>query len=367
MRVIVTGGGSGGHIYPAIAIADKIKEMEPDSEILYIGNEIGLETEIVPKAGYNMKLVDSMWLDRSNPLEMFKTVFINYRGVRQALKIMKKFKPDVVIGTGGFVCVPVVIAGRKYGAGCYIHEQNAYPGMANRLLERSVDKVFMGFPEAGKYFKYPEKHVTAGNPVRQSFYDAERSEARKKLGISEDDFVILTFGGSQGAKTINDIAFDILKKYNGVEGVLQIFGTGSFQEENVKERIEKEHIDVKSNVWIKTYIEDMPDYLAASDVIISRAGALSVAEITMCGKASILIPSPNVTGNHQYFNAKSVADKGGAILVEEKDIDSEAIVKKLEELRENRDELAAIMKASYSCAPVNATDIIYSEIKKDER
>ena len=312
MRVIVTGGGSGGHIYPAIAIADKIKEMEPDSEILYVGNEVGLEKEIVPKAGYDIKLVDSMWLDRSNPFELIRTLFVNHRGVRQALKIMKEFKPDVVVGTGGFVCVPVVIAGSRYGARCYIHEQNAYPGMANRLLEKSVKKVFMGFGEAGKYFKCPEKHVTVGNPVRKSFYQADRNEARKKLGINQDDFVIFSFGGSQGAKTINDLAFDILKKFNGEEGVLQIFGTGSFQEENVKERIEKENIDVKSNVWIKTYIEDMPDYLAASDVIISRAGALSVAEITMCGKAAILIPSPNVTGNHQYFNAKSVADKGGS-------------------------------------------------------
>lgn len=367
MRLIVTGGGSGGHIYPAIAIADKIKEMEPDSEILYIGNEVGLENEIVPKAGYNIKLVDSMWLDRSNPLQMFKTAFVNYRGVRQALKIMKKFKPDVVVGTGGFVCVPVVIAGSRYGARCYIHEQNAYPGMANRLLERNVKKVFMGFPEAGNYFKYPEKHITAGNPVRKSFYQADRAEARRKLGIAEKDFVIFTFGGSQGAQTINSLAFDILKKYNGEEGVLQIFGTGNFQKETLEEMAEKAGIKIQSNVWIKTYIENMPDYLAASDVIISRAGALSVAEITMCGRASILIPSPNVTGNHQYFNAKSVADKGGAILVEEKDINPEEIIAKLEELRENGEELAEIMKASYACAPVHATDIIYAEIKKDER
>ena len=365
MRVIVTGGGSGGHIYPAIAIADKIKEKEPDSEILYIGNEVGLEKDIVPKAGYNIELVDSMWLDRSNPLELFRTVFVNYRGIRQALKIMKKFKPDVVIGTGGFVCVPVVFAGKKYGARCYLHEQNAYPGMANRLLEKSVRKIFLGFAEAGQYFRSPEKHVTAGNPVRKAFYEADKKEAREKLGINQNDFVVFSFGGSQGARTINDVAFDIMKKYNGKEGVMQVFGVGSFQEENVKEKIEKENIDVKSNIRMKTYIEDMPDYLAASDVIISRAGALSVAEITMCGKASILIPSPMVTGNHQYFNAKSVADKGGAVLIEEKDLDSERVISILDELK-NSSRLSEIMEKSRACAPVHATDIIYAEIKKDE-
>ena len=205
MRAIVTGGGSGGHIYPAVAIADKIKEKEPDSEILYVGNSIGLEKDIIPGTGYPMELVSAKWLDRRNIFKIFDTGFSTLKGIHQAYRIMKRFKPDVVIGTGGFVCVPVMYAGHKFGARCYLHEQNAFPGVANKALEKFARKVFLGFPEAGKYFREPEKHVSVGNPVRKRFYDIETKTAREKLDIPEDDFVVFSFGGSQGAEKINEL------------------------------------------------------------------------------------------------------------------------------------------------------------------
>lgn len=367
MRVIVTGGGTGGHIYPAIAIADKIKEKEPDSEILYIGNEIGLEKDIVPGTGYPMELVSAKWLDRRNIFKIFDTGFSTMKGVYQASKIMKKFKPDVVIGTGGFVCVPVMYAGHQYGARCYLHEQNAYPGVANKTLEKFVNKVFLGFPDASHYFHEPEKHVNAGNPVRQRFYDVDQAASREKLGIGKDDFVIFSFGGSQGAEKLNEVGFDLMEAVNGHEKVTYVFGTGSQYYDEILDKAKEKGIEIQDNIKVKSYINDMQNYLGAADLVISRAGALSVAESTVCGKALLLIPSPNVTGNHQYFNAKSVADQGGAIIIEEKDLTSELLIAEVMKLKNNPEMLQAMSKASKACAPLDACELIYAEIKKDER
>lgn len=366
MRVIVTGGGSGGHIYPAIAIADKIKEKEPESEILYIGNDIGLEKDIVPQSGYPMELVSAKWLDRRNILKIFDTGFSTMRGIRQAYKIMKKFKPDAVIGTGGFVCVPVMYAGHKYGAKCYLHEQNAFPGVANKTLEKFADKVFLGFPEASHYFHQPEKHIVVGNPVRRRFYDIDKIAAREKLGIPQNDFTVFSFGGSQGAEKINEVAFELMEAVNGHDGVSFIFGTGSQYYDEVLEKAKGRGIEIRDNIRVKSYINDMESYLGAADLIISRAGALSVAETTVCGKASILIPSPNVTGNHQFFNAKSVADRGGAVLIEEKDLNPEGLLAEVMRLKNNPEILEKMSRASKACAPLSATELIYSEIKKYE-
>ncbi len=365
MRVIVTGGGSGGHIYPAIAIADKIKEKEPDSEILYIGNDIGLEKDIVPGTGYPMELVSAKWLDRRNIFKIFDTGFSTMRGIRQAYRIMKKFKPDAVIGTGGFVCVPVMYAAHRYGAKCYLHEQNAYPGVANRTLEKFADKVFLGFPEAGHYFHEPEKHVNVGNPVRGRFYNIDQKSAREKLSIGQNDFVVFSFGGSQGAEKLNEVCFDLMEAVNGHRGMTFIFGTGSQYYDEVLERAEEKHIELKDNIRIKSYINDMEVYLGAADLIISRAGALSVAETTVCGRAAILIPSPNVTGNHQFFNAKSVADKGGAVLIEEKDLTSDLLIQEVMHLRNNPEILEEMSSASKACAPLSATELIYAQIKAE--
>ena len=364
MRVIVTGGGTGGHIYPALAIADKIREMEPDSEILYVGNDVGLEKEIVPKAGYPFKMVTAMWLDRSSPVKIFKTGWGVLKGTAEARRIMKEFKPDVVIGTGGYVCVPVLLAGRQYGARTYIHEQNAYPGMANKLLEKSVRNVFLGFPDAASYFKEQEKLVHAGNPVRKRFFQLKKEEARKELGFPQDAFIVLSFGGSLGAEKINDVAFELMETVNGQENIMLIFGTGKWYYDAIQAKMKERGLEAADNVLIKDYLDPMDLYLAACDLVISRAGALSVAETTVCGKASVLIPSPNVTGNHQYYNAKSVADRGGALLIEEKDLNSEQIVEAVLKLKNNPDQLEQMSSASRACAPDHALDLIYDIISR---
>ncbi len=364
MRVIMTGGGTGGHIYPAIAIADKIKTEQPDAEILYVGNEIGLEKDIVPKAGYEMAFVSAKWIDRSNPLKILDTGFATLRGVWQAGNLMKRFRPDVVIGTGGYVCFPVIYAAHRYGARCYLHEQNAFPGVANKSLERYVDKVFLGFPEASGLFHHPEKHVVTGNPVRRDFYGVDKAAARERLGIGQNDFVIFSFGGSQGAEAINNVVFDLMREVNGTQGITLLFGTGGYYYEDILARCKEQGIDPAENVRIKLYIDDMPDHLAASDLIIARAGALSVAEICVSGRASILVPSPNVTGNHQYFNAKSVADRGGAILIEEKEFTSNRLNREVAALRDDPDRLRSMEEASRSCVPGDATEVIYRNLQR---
>ncbi|MDD7019950.1 MAG: UDP-N-acetylglucosamine--N-acetylmuramyl-(pentapeptide) pyrophosphoryl-undecaprenol N-acetylglucosamine transferase, partial [Hornefia butyriciproducens] len=266
MRAIVTGGGTGGHIYPAIAIADAIKKREPDSQILYIGNEIGLEKDIVPGTGYPMEMVAAKWIDRSNALKIVDTGFTTLRGIRQSLRIMKRFRPEAVIGTGGYVCFPVLYAGHRYGARCFIHEQNAFPGMANKSLERFVDKVFLGFPEASDYFHEPEKHVVTGNPVRDSFFRVGRKEARDRLKIGEDQFAVFSFGGSQGAERINEVVFELMKTFQGNPGKVLIFGTGSQYYDEICEEIRKQGIETGQNIRVCSYIRDMPDYLAAADL-----------------------------------------------------------------------------------------------------
>lgn len=369
MRTILTGGGTGGHIYPALAIGEKIREREPESEIIYIGSDTGIEKDIVPAAGYQFKSVPSRWLERGRNkvdhiLRLGLTGAVTGAGVAKALRIMRRFKPDAVIGTGGFVCVPVMLAGRLYGAKTFIHEQNAFPGEANRLLSKCVDRVFLGFGEAGEIFGCPDKTVTTGNPVRKVFQGMTKGEARKILGIGEDSFTVFSFGGSMGSETINDIAVRLIEDVNGVEGWNMIMGTGTAHYDEILDRLRENRMETGDNIDIRAYIEDIHIPMNASDVVISRAGALSVAETAICGKAAVFVPFPHATGNHQYYNAKVIAEAGGAILAEEKDIDINGIVREIEALKDDPERLEAMSRASLSCSPEGAADKIVDEIRR---
>ncbi len=362
MRIVLTGGCTGGHIYPALAIGDKFKEKQPDAEIIYIAHPYGLETSIVPKAGYDLRLVTAEWFDRSNPIRLAKTLLSTAKGRREAYLEMKKFKPDIVISTGSFVSVPVVLAGVKYGADIYIQEQNAFPGLSNKLLERYAKKIFLGFKAGEDQFKNREKLVYSGNPVRSEFGGRNQLEDRAELGIPEDDIVIMAFGGSLGSTSINEMGEAIIRKYGSKEGISFIFGTGRNYYEETYKRLEEAGLTGFSNIHMAPYIDGMPRTLSASDIVISRSGALSVAEITMSGRAAIFVPSPNVTADHQYFNAKAVADNGGARIVRESDDACDEVMRQLEELLQDREALKKMGEASYELAPTNATEIIYNGI-----
>lgn len=365
MKVAVTGGGSGGHVYPALAIADKFREMDPKGEILYIGYRRGFEKTAVPKAGYRLEEIDSRWVSRSNTKEIVLTGYHVGKGIIQSTKILKRFKPDAVIGTGGYVCFPVIFAAHRLGIPCYIHEQNAFPGLANRRLEKYVRKIFLGFKEGGEYFTDKSKLTVTGNPVRSTFFTADKDKAREKLGYDKDDFLVFSFGGSLGAEAINRLGMSLVDEMNGKEGQRLIFGTGRRFFDDVMAELEARGISPEKNIKITDYIDDMDTVVAASDLIISRAGALSVAEILVSGKPSILIPSPNVTGNHQYFNAKAVADKGGAILIEEKDIDEASFRETVKELAGDPEKLERMGQMAHELAARSASDVIYEEIVKD--
>ncbi len=364
MKVIMTGGGTGGHIYPAIAIADKIKSKNPDAEILFVGTKRGLECELVPKNGYDIEFITVSGFNRKNLIKNVKTLRDLAEGSRESKRILKKFKPDVVIGTGGYVCGPIMRTAAKMNIPTYIHEQNAFPGVTNKLLEKSAKKVFIAFPAAAEHFHHKDKLVVTGNPVRRNFFKAEKTQARKELDIPEDVFVLMSFGGSRGAEKINEVMLDALPDFAEKRNLFTVFVTGRYYIESVKKEICERDITLGKNVRLLEYIDNMDKYIAACDLVVSRAGALTVSEITVCGRASVLVPSPNVTGNHQYYNAKAVADAGGAILVEDKDFTAEVLKENVYKLMNDRKMLAELEHESKNAAPGDAAEIIYNEVFK---
>lgn len=362
MRVIMTGGGTGGHIYPAIAIADKIKRKNPQAEILFVGTERGMEKDLVPKNGYPIEFITVSGFNRKKPWKNVKTVLDLAKGSGQAKKILAKFKPDVVIGTGGYVCGPMVRAAHKKGIRTYIHEQNALPGVTNKLLEKYVDKVFISFEESKKYFKHPDKLVVTGNPIRKSFLMQGIKDYREELQIPAKDFVVLCFGGSRGAGKINSAMMDVMETLNAISNTRLFFITGQIYYEQILAELAEKKMNLSDNIILLPYADNIHEYMMSADLIISRAGALTVSEITASGKASILIPSPNVTGNHQYFNAKVVSDGGGGILLEEKELTEEKLLSTILRLANNKEALNKMADASQKLGKLDAVDVIYDNL-----
>ncbi len=359
MKVVMSGGGTGGHIYPAVAIADEIKRRHPGAEILFVGTEQGMEKKIVNEDNnYPIEFITVSGFNRRNPLKIFRTASDLMKGMREAGDILRQFRPDLVIGTGGYVCGPVVRSACRLGIPSFIHEQNAFPGITNKLLSKNADRVFLAFDEARSYFKVSREPVTVGNPVRHAFAETGREESRKKLGLSEEEFVILGFGGSLGAQRVNDVMLETAEHFAGREGIRIIMATGR----RYYEKIMSDDHPEADNITYLQYIDDMPVFLNACDVAVTRSGALTVSEITASGRASVMIPSPNVTGNHQYFNAKVVADKGGAELIEEKDLSEGLVPSVLEELFRDREKLGRMEKASASLGRTDAAQVICDTI-----
>ena len=362
MRVIMTGGGTGGHIYPAVAIADEIRRRDENAEILFVGAEIGMEGELVPKCGYDIELIPVEGFERGRILCNLDILQKLHKANKMAKKILRDFKPDAVIGTGGYASVPVMRGAQKMGIATYIHEQNAFPGISNKIQEKGATKVFLGFSEGSKHFKHPEKHVTTGNPVREDFIKADREKAREDLGFKKEDFVLLAFGGSQGAGRINKAMVKVIEAFNGVQNIKVVHGTGSGYYDVMMNEFKDKGIELKENIDVLRYINDMPKYLAAADLVISRSGALTVAEVTVCGVPAIFIPSPNVSGNHQYFNAKAVAEGGGAMIIEEADLDNDSLITAIHRLKNDPEVLKDMSEKSRKCAFPEAVSIIYDNV-----
>ena len=365
MRAILSCAGTGGHIYPAIAIADKIRRMEPDSEILFIGTKTGMENRLVPGAGYEIKSIDASGFNRKNMLKNVKTAVNLARGSRETEHILKEFKPDVVIGTGGYVTGTVVRKAAKLGIPCYIHEQNVVPGMANKMLEKYVQKVFISFEESRGHFQSADKLVLSGNPIRKEFLIEDVSDARAQLALTDSDFMILITGGSLGAEVPNLASLDLIAQLaEDPKGAKVFFVTGKRYYEEIKAKVDAVE-GAAGFVRVIDYADNMPVLMSAADLIVSRAGAIALSEITASGQPSILIPSPNVTNNHQYYNAKALADAGAAVLVEESSLADGfgAFTAAVMQLLSARERLNLMAERSAGLGRTDAVDIIYKNIK----
>ena len=368
MKVLLAGGGTAGHINPALAIAGYIKNKRNDAEFLFIGNRGGMEQRLVPQAGFEIKSITISGFKRSfspkSMLENVKTVSRTFTSSREAKKIIAEFKPDICIGTGGYVSGPVIRTAAKMGIPCIIHEQNAYPGITNKMLAKSVKKVMLAVPDAKKYFDKNVDFVITGNPVRQEILTAKKEESRKELGLDNRP-VVLSFGGSLGARKINEAVADLVAR-SGIDGRYQhIHAYGSYGDW-FPQLVEEKGTDIAdcSNLDIRPYIDNMPTCMAAADLVICRAGAITLSEIQTMGKPAILIPSPNVAENHQYHNAMALVNAGAADIIEEKDLTGVALMRKTDKMLLNPEKLEKYSENSRKMAITDANERIYSVVKK---
>ena len=336
MRVIVTGGGTSGHVNPALAIANTIKKNIPDSEIIFVGTNRGIENKLVPKAGYELYHVEVRGIRRSLSLSNIKSLYLALTSPIKAKKLIRKFKPDIVIGTGGYVCWPVMKAAAELGIPTALHESNSIPGVAIKMLARHVDRIFVNFEATKEKFseQYRDKIIRVGNPLRPEFLTLDSDSTREKLGINgKYEKFILSCGGSMGAEKINESVLALMRDYTSKHPeILHLHATGSIEYEASKAMFKDYGLETYDNLRLVEYIYDMPEQMAAADLVINRAGAMTLSELAILKKRTILIPSPNVTDNHQYKNAHELERAGAAVLIEESKLTVEALREAVEKL-----------------------------------
>ena len=323
LKVLFTCGGTAGHINPAIAAARLLKERRPETEILFVGAERGMENELVPREGYPLKTVEVMRFQRS--LSWFsirynmKTLYHLPKSKRQAKQILRAFQPDLVVGTGGYASYPVVREAARQGIPTAIHDSNAVPGLTTKMLAKVADRIMVGFEDSREHYKHPERVVVTGTPVRGDFFDRTRAEARNELGLKDDRPLVLSYFGSLGAREMNRQMAEFIRLECESEPFYHIHAAGNagFQWMPDLVRSMGIHLEQHPSVQLKEYIYNMAVIMAAADLIICRAGASTISEVTALSKPSILIPSPNVAGNHQEKNARVLEQRGAAILIPE--------------------------------------------------
>lgn len=363
MRVLLSGGGTAGHINPALAIAEKILREEPDAEIAFVGTPRGMENILVEKAGYEMFHVDVKGFQRKLTPKNIPVLWKALTSPIKAASIIKKFKPDIVIGTGGYVSWPVVKAAAKKKIPTAIHEQNAFAGVTTRMLSSFVDRVMISFEETRSQLKTDDKHIVlTGNPVRHELFEKNKEEEKVKLGITANKY-LLSYGGSLGARAINDACLEMFrnKAFEG-KGVFHTHAVGAYEWKKRENEI-KGLPETKDGEALE-YIFDMPSRMCASDLVVSRSGAITLAELAVLGKPSILIPSPYVTDDHQLKNALVYERAGASVVIEEKDLTSEKLFETVEELLFDNDRLSEMSRAARSLAVLDTDERIYKIIKE---
>lgn len=367
MKVIVAAAGTGGHINPGIAIANKIKEEEKNSEIIFIGTERGMEKDLVPRAGYELKTINSYGISRSLTIKNVSRFFKTLKSVGEAKKIIKEFRPDIIVGTGGYICVSVCMAAKKLGVPYVIHESNVLPGVATKMFSKSAKKIFVGFEETKKNIKNDNIIVT-GTPtkIKKLNYDKNTIENKKQeLGFDKTLPLVLVFGGSQGAQSINSSIINIIKK-NDNRSYQILWASGPKQYPIIKEELEKAKIDINNikGIHIKDYIYNMEEMMNICDLIVARSGAMTSIEIEKVGKPAILIPFPFAAENHQEYNARALENKGVAKVILDKDLNEQTLSETINSLISNKQTLIEMGQKAEALSINNVEDRIYVEIKE---
>lgn len=370
MNVIFTCGGTAGHINPAIAVADILKERHPDCNILFIGAKGHMEEKLVPKAGYELKCLPGSGLTRGKSLKAIKkniqVVGDLFGSIKECKKIIREFGADVIVGTGGYASFPALHAGSKLGIPTCVHESNAVPGLTTKMAANKADRVLVSFPESAQYYRNPQKVEVVGMPVRKEFILTQKEDARKELGLDSRPLVVSAFG-SLGARAMNFAMAEFMKMEQEEGFPFQhIHATGSYGWEWMPEHVREMGIDPDTcdGLDMREYIYNMPTVMAAADVIISRAGASTLNEIGASGTPCILIPSPNVTNDHQTKNARVLADRGGAILLPEGEDMGRKLYKAVGQLLANHDRRSEMSSALRQMVVLDSAERICDMIEE---
>jgi len=365
MKVIIAAGGTAGHINPGLAVAEKIKKENPDADIMFVGRKQGMEYKLVTQAGYKFSHMEVTGFQRSFSPENIKRNLITLKNLltanKAADKILNDFKPDMVMGTGGYVSGPIVLRAAKRGIKTALHEQNAFAGVTNKLLSKNVDKVFVATEKASRFMAYPEKCIVCGNPVREEIALADTATAKKELGVVGKT-VVLSFGGSLGAAMVNKAMQHLALHNKNREDIVHYHVVGRYDEGKFEKFLNENNINNPDRIVVKEYLYDIAKYMAAADIIICRCGALTIAELSCMGKASILIPSPNVAENHQFYNGKVLSDIDAAILIEEKDLNEKTITDSFEKLYQNPQLIKEMGQRAKQAYNPRCVDIIYENL-----
>lgn len=368
MRVIIAAAGTAGHINPGLAIANKIKEEEKNSEIIFIGTTRGLENDLVPRAGFKLKTIDAYGLSKKISIDNIKKMYKTFKGYGEAKKIIKEFKPDVVIGTGGYICGATISAAHNLKIPTLLHESNAFPGKAVKMLAKKTDTILVSFEDAKARIKKAKNIVYTGTPVkikRKNYTIGEKTKIVKEMGLTETKPIVLIFGGSQGAQKINEAILGILKnKFNNEYQI--IWATGPKQYDIIKEKLQDENININNiqNAKIVPYIYNMEEIMNVANVIVARSGAMTITEISNLGKPSILIPLPNVSGNHQLYNAKVLENVGAAKIILNDELNKDNLNTQIKEIVLDKSAEKQMAENSLKVSTTDVEDKIYREVVK---
>ncbi len=365
MKVLLTCGGTGGHIYPAVAIAKALQAQDPTVQILFVGAEYGMEKELIPREGFRLETITVTGLSRENPLAAARSLWQAGSGLFRASRIIGKFRPDVAIGTGGYVSGPAILAASLRGIPTLIHEQNAFPGLTTRMLSRFASIAAVSHDAAVARLPKAKRTVVTGLPIRPAFYQTLRMSARTKLGLPADATVILSVGGSGGAENINQTVCQAAPHLLANKEIVLLQVSGDRYYDSVASIAESlGWPDAWPERWqIIRFMQDMPAALAAADLVISRAGASTLEEIAAVGIPAIVVPSPNVTDNHQEYNAQAMAQQGAALVILDNQLTEASLLSSVNRLLQNPAELKAMAIASKQASHPRATEELVALVR----